>query len=189
MASTLYNPTLASPEATHHYYFMGAGCVMQPAKSTDYWRKLITMDEEEALDFYKRITEGKTRYETISLEHTTGAMLEDVKMHPVDKTTLAGIIDKLPDEMFEAVEDAEDADEAEEELEDAGGSLNAVTAETVEAFETLCKESLTHEGLTKPQMHHIVDELNFETLFELGTEIINMSSEQTGAVRGFRKQG
>jgi hypothetical protein len=38
-------------------------------------------------------------------------------------------------------------------------------------------------------MDKIVAELNFEVLFELGTEIIDMSSEQTGSIRGFQKQG
>lgn len=147
------------------------------------------MQEEEALDFYKRITEGKKNYETISLTHTSGSTLEGVRMRPVDKRTLAGVIEKLPDEMFAAVEDAEDPEAAEEQLEEEGGSLNAVTGDTVEAFETLCKSSLDHPELTKPQMDNIVGELNFEVLFELGTEIINMSSEKTGAVRGFQKQG
>ena len=147
------------------------------------------MEEEAALDFYQRITEGKKRYETISLTHSSGSTLEGVRMHPVDKKTLAGVIEQLPDSMFEAVEDAEDADEAEEALEEQGGSLNAVTGDTVDAFEKLCKNALDHPELTKPQMEHIVSELNFEVLFELGTEIINMSSEETGAIRGFQKQG
>jgi hypothetical protein len=147
------------------------------------------MQEEEALDFYKRVTEGKKRFQTIDLEHQSGSTLTDVKMHPVDKRTLAGIIEKLPDEMFDAVDEAEDPEEAEEQLEEEGGSLNAVNGDTVDAFEELCKDSLTHPELTKPQMHQILEELSFEVLFELGTEIINMSSEQTGAIRGFQKQG
>ena len=147
------------------------------------------MQEEEALDFYQRITEGKKRHQTISLTHSSGSTLEGVRMHPVDKKTLAGVIEKLPEEMFDAVEDAEDADDAEEQLEEQGGSLGAVNADTVDAFEELCAEALDHPELTKPQMEHIVQELNFEVLFELGTEIINMSSEETGAIRGFQKQG
>jgi len=147
------------------------------------------MQEEEALDFYKRVTEGKKRFQTIDLEHESGSTLTDVKMHPVDKRTLAGIIEKLPDEMFDAVDEAEDPEEAEEQLEEQGGSLNAVNGDTVDAFEELCKDSLTHPELTRPQMHQILEELSFEVLFELGTEIINMSSEQTGAIRGFQKQG
>jgi hypothetical protein len=147
------------------------------------------MQEEEALDFYQRITEGTKRYQTISLTHSSGSTLEDVRMHPVDKKKLASVIQKLPDEMFDAVEDAEDAEDAEEQLEEAGGSLHAVNENTVEAFDELCKASLSHGKLTKPQMQHIVEELNFETLFDVGTEIINMSSEETGAIRGFQKQG
>jgi len=160
-----------------------------PVKSTDYGENYITMQEEEALDFYQRITEGKKRHQTISLEHSSGSTLSGVRMRPVDKKTLAGVIERLPDEMFEAVDEAADADEAEEQLEEQGGSLNAVTGETVDAFEDLCKDALDHPELTKPQMDHIVSELNFEVLFELGTEIINMSSEETGAIRGFQKQG
>jgi hypothetical protein len=147
------------------------------------------MEEEQALDFYQRVTEGTKQYETISLEHNSGSTLTDVKMHPIDKTELAGVIERLPDEMFEAVEDAEDAEEAEEQIEEQGGGLGAVTGDTVEAFEDLCKKSLNHPELTKPQMDHIVEELNFEVLFELGTEIIDMSSEETGSVRSFQKQG
>jgi hypothetical protein len=37
-------------------------------------------------------------------------------------------------------------------------------------------------------MDSILEELNFEVLFELGTEIINISVEETGTVRGFREQ-
>jgi hypothetical protein len=146
------------------------------------------MQEEEALDFYQRITEGTNRTKTISLEHSSGAVLENVKMQPVDKTRLAGIIEKLPEEMFESVEGAEDVEEAEEQLEEAGGSMSAVTEETVEAFEQLVSDSLRHPSLTAPQMTQIVEELNFEMLFELGTEIINMSVEETGSIRSFREQ-
>jgi len=147
------------------------------------------MKEEDALDFYKRITEGTKGYETITLEHSSGAVLEEVEMHPVDKKDLAGVISELPDEMFNAVDDAEDAEEAEEQLEEGGGSLNAVNEDTISAFERLCAESLRHEQYTNTQVKTIVSELNFEVLFELGTEIINMSSEDTGAIRGFQKQG
>ena len=146
------------------------------------------MQEEQALDFYDRIVSGKDAYDTISLEHSSGAMLEGVQMHPVDKRTLAGVIERLPEELFESVEGAEDPDEAEEQFEEEGGSIGAVTEGTVEAFEDLCNESLVHEELTATQVRHIIGELNFETLFRLGTEIINMSVEDTGGVRDFQKQ-
>jgi hypothetical protein len=146
------------------------------------------MEQENALDFYKRITEGTEQYKTIELEHETGATLDGVQMHAIDKQTLASVIERLPDEMFSAVEGAEDAKAAEEELEGQGGDLAAVTEETVDAFEDLVSESLNHEELTAAQMNHIAEELNFETLFELGTEVINMSVEDTGGIRGFREQ-
>jgi hypothetical protein len=147
------------------------------------------MEEEEALEFYERITQGTKRFQIISLEHETGSVLNDVKMHPVNKRTLAGVIQQLPENMFAAVEDTETAEEAEEALQESGEGLNAVTEETVNAFENICEESLTHPKLTNTQMKHIIAQLNFETLFELGTEIINMSSDRTGDIRGFQKQG
>jgi hypothetical protein len=146
------------------------------------------MQEEQALDFYDRIVSGKDGYNTISLEHSSGAVLEDVQMHPVSKRVLAGVIERLPEELFESVEGAEDPEEAEEEFEDGGGNINAVTESTVEAFEDLCAESLSHEELTSTHMKEIIAELNFEVLFELGTEIINMSIEDTGGVKDFQKQ-
>jgi len=146
------------------------------------------MEQESALDFYKRLTQGTEQYKTIELEHETGATLKDVRMYAIDKQTLAGVIERLPDQMFEAVEGAEDADAAEDDLEEQGGDLAAVTEETVDAFEDLVAESLDHEELTPAQISHIAEELNFETLFELGTEIINMSVEDTGDIRGFREQ-
>jgi hypothetical protein len=146
------------------------------------------MEQESALDFYKRLTQGTEQYKTIELEHETGRTLSDVRMYAIDKQTLAGVIERLPNEMFEAVEGAEDAEDAEEDLEEQGGDLAAVTEDTVDAFEDLVAESLDHEELTPAQMSHIAEELNFETLFELGTEIINMSVEDTGDIRGFREQ-
>ena len=62
------------------------------------------MQEENALDFYDRIVSGKDAYQTISLEHSSGAVLDGVEMHPVDKKTLAGVIERLPEELFESVE-------------------------------------------------------------------------------------
>lgn len=144
---------------------------------------------EDALDFYERLTQGTERYKTITLEHTSGAQLGGVKMYAIDKQKLAGVIEQLPKEMFESVEGAENAEQAEEELEERGGQLSAVTEDTVEAFEELAAESLSHPDLTNPQMVKIAEALNFETLFELGTEIINMSVESTGDIRAFHEQG
>lgn len=145
------------------------------------------MQQTEALDFYERVTEGTEQYKEITLEHKSGAALSGVRMYAIDKQKLAGVIERLPSSMFEAVEGAEDADEAEEELEDAGGNLDAVTEETVLAFEDLVAESLDHDEYTSTQIRHIAEELDFETLFRLGTEIINMSVEDTGSIRDFHE--
>lgn len=147
------------------------------------------MQQEDAIDFFKLVTEGTDLSKSITLEHSTGKTLDDVQMHPVDKQVLASVISRLPDEMFDAVDGAEDAEEAEEELEENSGlSMSAINEETVDAFEDLCKNSLTHETLAPPQMKTIVEALNFGTLFELGTEIINMSMENDGAIRDFHER-
>jgi hypothetical protein len=144
------------------------------------------MQETDAMDFYQRIVEGTKNYKTIDLEHQDGYRLEGVEMHAIDKQTLAGVIERLPQQMFEAVEEADgDAEEAEEEME---GDLSAVTEDTVAAFEDLLSDSLNHPDLTKSQIGQIVAELDFETLFTLGTEVINMSVEETGAIRDFHER-
>lgn len=146
------------------------------------------MQENTAVDFYNRIVEGKDKKNTISLEHDSGHKLEGVQMNPVSKRVLASVIQRLPEEMFDAVDEAEDANEAEEELENRGMSTQAVTEQTVEAFEDLCAESLTHEDLTNHQMKQIVESLGFETLFSLGAKIIEMSFNNSGDIKDFHEQ-
>lgn len=146
------------------------------------------MQENSAVDFYNRIVEGQDKSDTISLEHSSGHTLEGVEMNPVSKRVLASVIQRLPPEMFDAVDEAEDADEAEEELENRGMSTQAVTEQTVEAFEDLCAESLSHGELTKTQMRQIVENLGFEVLFSLGAEIIEMSFNNSGDIKDFHEQ-
>jgi hypothetical protein len=146
------------------------------------------MQENDAVAFYDRIVKGKDNSRSVSLEHSSGDELEGVNMSPVSKRVLASVIQRLPEEMFEAVEESEDADEAEEELEDRGMSTEAVTEQTVEAFEDLCKESLSHEQLTNTQMNQIIDELGFQVLFQLGAEIIEMSFDSSGEIKDFHEQ-
>lgn len=144
------------------------------------------MQEQQAMEFYERLTQGTEYYKEITLEHHTGAELQNVRMHPLDKQRLARAIEKLPEEMFEAVEGS-DPDEAEEELEEQGESLAAVTEDTVEAFEDMVHDSLEHDNLTNTQMRRVVSELDFELLFRLGTEIINMSVEKMGDIKDFHE--
>jgi len=98
----------------------------------------------DANSFYDRIVQGQEKQNHISLEHSSGAKLEGVRMNPVSKRVLASVIQRLPQELFDAVEDSDDYDEAEEQLESQGTSTSAITEGTVAAFEDLCKESLTH---------------------------------------------
>jgi DNA polymerase II large subunit len=147
------------------------------------------MQEQDALDFYERVTQGTTQKKIISLEHRSGATLEGVEVHPVDKRTLASVISRLPEEMFDAVEEADTAAEAEENMEEeANLSLSAVTEDTVDAFEDLCLNSLNHPDMPKPHMESVIRNLNFEMLFNLGTEVIDMSAESDGAVMDFHEQ-
>lgn len=143
------------------------------------------MKEDDAMDFYNRVVGGTKNYKTTTLTHKSGTKLEGVEVHPVSKVKLASVIERLPDEMFEAVEGAEgDAEIAEEEME---GDMSAVTKGTVEAFEDLVHASINHEGLSETPLREIVEELSFEVLFELGTEIIDMSVEETGSVQDFQE--
>lgn len=149
------------------------------------------MQESKANEFYDRIVNGKNYKEHITLEHSSNAALENVEMHPVDKQTLAYVIQKLPEEMFEAVEEADNPEEAEEMLEEDEGSLNlsAMSDDTVDAFETLVESSLSHDKLTPTQMNEIIESLDFAVLFELGGQIIDMSFAQSGAIKDFHEQG
>lgn len=146
------------------------------------------MQDNEALAFYDRIVEGKDDTDTITLEHHSGQTLENVRMTTVDKQVLGSVIERLPQEMFEAVEETEDYDDAEEQLEDQGMGTEAVTEQTIAAFEDLCAESLQHDDLTPSHMESIVEELDFELLFSLGAEIIERSFEQSGAIKDFHEQ-
>jgi len=148
------------------------------------------MQEEEAIDFYKRVTQGVEDYKTINLEHKSGSTLTGVEMHPVDKPTLTSTISRLPDAMFEAAEEADSVEEAEEAIESSDGlSMNDIDDNTIEAFQDLVQASLVHEDLAPPQMNDIVESLNFEALLALGTEVISYSMENDGAIQDFHEQG
>jgi len=148
------------------------------------------MQESTANDFYERIVAGTDYKRSIEIEDNTGRKLENVQVHPVDKRVLADVIQALPEEMFDAVEQADDPEEAEELLEEGEGgmSLASMSSETVDAFENLVKESLKHPELTSTQMDHIVEELDFGMLCELGGESIDMSFSEGGAIKDFREQ-
>lgn len=140
-------------------------------------------------EFQDRVIEGTDGYRAITLSAQDGSELENVEMHPTSKGTLTQAIEAMPDSVFEAVEDAEEdmsAEEAEELAQQKGGAQ--VTEDMYWAFEKLCKESLEHEGLSETQMGLIVDEFAFGVIFELGSEILTYSLEESGSVRDFREQ-
>lgn len=145
------------------------------------------MQENNAIDFYNRIVDGQDRHKTVSLEHSSGRKLEGVELHPVDKQVLASVIERLPEELFNAVEESDDPDEAEEQLEDSGMGTEAVTKETVAAFEDLCAESMMHDDLTNHQIRQIVESLDFEVLFRLGSDIIELSFDNSGDIKDFHE--
>lgn len=148
------------------------------------------MQQSTANDFYERIVNGTDQKKTIELEHGSGAKLEGVKVSPVNKATLAATIQNLPEDLFEAVESAESPEEAEKMIEqqDNTMSISALGEDTVEAFEDLCSEALSHPELTSTQMDHIISELDFGLLFEIGGDVIDMSFADGGAIKDFREQ-
>jgi hypothetical protein len=145
------------------------------------------MQETDAMDFYQRIVEGKKKERHIDLEHGDGYVLSDVQMHPIDKKTLAGVIERLPEEMFDAAEDVDGDVEDVDDMEEVDGDMSAINEETVKAFEDLLKESLNHQKLTTTQVHQLVEAMSFEMLFEIGSEVINMSVEETGEIQDFHE--
>lgn len=146
-------------------------------------------DAVDPQEFHDRVIEGTDGFRTITLSAQDGAELENVEMHPVSKGTLTQAIEAMPDSVFEAVEDADEdmsAEEAEELAQQQGGAQ--VTEDMYWAFEKLCEESLEHEGLSKTQMELIIGEFAFDVVFELGSEVLTFSIEESGNVRDFREQ-
>lgn len=140
-------------------------------------------------EFHDRVIQGTDRHKSITLTALDGAELEDVELHVVSKAQLTRAIEAMPDEVFEGIDDEDEdlsAEEAEELAEQQGGG--AVTEDMYRAFEQLCLQSLKHEGLSEIQMELIIEEFAFEVIFELGSEILTFSLEESGNVRDFRVQ-
>lgn len=143
----------------------------------------------DANEFYEKLMDGDEVSKSITLELKTGEALEDVQMSVVPKQDLADALHRMPDELFEQAEENElEGEDIEEAAEEMGGASSAISGDLVEAFEDLCVESLSHEKLSNVQMRHIISELSLEALFEMGSEIINLSIEETGDIEDFREQ-
>lgn len=143
--------------------------------------------EENPDDFYERVLNSSKNTKQIILPHKSGAELT-VTLTAVPKAEIADAIGDMPDELFEAAESGDvDAEEAEEMAREQGNSA-AIDRSVVEGFETLCTKSLEHDGLSESQMKQIIKAQTFEGLFELGSEVLNFSIENSGDVEGFREQ-
>lgn len=139
------------------------------------------------MEFYKRVTESENETREYTLEHQSGAELT-VELTLVNRKTLLDEINRLPDEMLETLSEAEDEDEAQEMAEERN-MLSNVTGDTILAFENICVDSLNDPDgkLTSHNFEELVAELDFETLFEMGSEIIEMSFEESGSIKDFQK--
>lgn len=146
------------------------------------------MAQEDADDFYERVLEGPEHSKDIVLPHASGAELHDVSMTVVPKEEIADAIGDMPDELFEAAEEGDVDPEEAEEIARERGSSAAIDRNVVEGFEKLCEKSLEHPGLSQSQMKQIIKEQSFQGLFELGSEVLNYSIENSGDVEGFREQ-
>lgn len=142
--------------------------------------------EVDAIDFVNRATStSNERSSEYVLEHESGAELT-VELRPVDRKKLLDEIGRLPDEMLETLSEAEDEEEAQE-LAEEQNMLSGVNGNTVLAFENICAESFYHDDLTSHHYEDLVSELDFETLFEIGSEVIEMSFENTGSIKDFHE--
>lgn len=143
------------------------------------------MTQTDAMDFYQRVTQSGNDIRTYTLEHQSGAEL-NVELTVVNRKTLLDEIHRLPDQMLQTLSEAEDEEEAQEMAEDRN-MLSNVNGDTILAFENICVASMNHDELTSHNFEEIVAELDFETLFEIGSEIIEMSFEESGSIKDFHK--
>jgi len=143
------------------------------------------MTEVEAMEFYNRVTDTENDKKEYTLEHESGAELT-VTLEGVDRKFLLDEISRLPDAMLETLTEAEDEDEAQE-LAEEQNMLSNVNGNTVLAFENICIESMEHPEFTTHNMEDIVGELSFESLFEIGSMVIEMSFEETGSIKDFHE--
>lgn len=145
------------------------------------------MTEIDSMEFYKRVTESENETREYTLGHESGAETT-FELTVVNRKTLLDEINRLPDPMLETLSQAEDEDEAQE-MAEQQNMLSNVNGDTILAFENICIESLSDPDgkLTRHNFEEIVAELDFETLFEIGSEIIEMSFEETGSIKDFQK--
>lgn len=142
------------------------------------------------MEFYDRVVDDGGSDEpdrTVTLEHETGAALE-VYLDGLDRKDVIDQIKHLPDSMLETMSGAEDPEEAEKRAREQN-LLTDVDGDTIEAFEQLCTQGIEHPELTSQNIELMVSEFDFEVLFSLGAQIIELSFEESGSVTDFHEPG
>jgi len=143
------------------------------------------MTEVDAMEFYQKLSDSTDVVRETTLTHRSNAELT-VELHPINRTDLLDYISMLPDEMLDTIADAEDEAAAQQAAEEQN-MLAGVDGRAVTAFENICADSMYHEDLTTHHFEDMVAEFDFELLFELGAEIIELSFEDTGTIEDFRE--
>lgn len=141
------------------------------------------MEEVEAMDFYNRVVGSERETSEYTLTHESGAS-HTFQVEAVNRKDLLNEISNLPNEMLETISEAEDEEEATEEADDMG-LLTGLNGDTITTFENICVLGLSDEELFDDDIRGIVEQMDFDVLFELGAEIIDMSFEETGSVTDF----
>lgn len=149
------------------------------------------MPEVDALEFYDEVVGNDTPHaQGGSIEYTLSASSGHeftLKLKELDRKVVIDKLSELPDEMIEMFEGAENAEEAQRQAQNQN-ALTGLSGGAIKAFEDLCALSMTHEELTDHHLEDMAEELELETLFEMGSEIIEISLENDGKIEGFRKQ-
>lgn len=144
------------------------------------------MQHVEAMEFFDRVVDDDDEPDReITLEHSSGAAL-DVHLQGLDRKVIIDQLQYLPDSMVDAMTSAEDPEEAEERAREQN-LMSDVNSDTITAFETLCAKGINHPDLTSQNIEMMIQEFDFEVLFNLGAQIIELSFEDGGSIRDFHE--
>lgn len=141
----------------------------------------------EPMRFYNDVMDSETEVRERVIENDTGARIK-VELHEVDRKKLLDQINKLPDEMLQTLSEADDEDEAEEMAEEQN-MLSSVDGSTIAAFENICALSMDDPNgkLTPHHFEDLVTKLDFDVLFNMGAEVIEISLGDTGKIKHFHE--
>lgn len=146
------------------------------------------MKEIDPVDFYEKVVDDDEAASAANervLEYRTGEALT-VEVRDVDRDWLFDQLDRLPDEVMEALAGAEDAEEAEQRAREENLFAN-VDGETIRTFEDICSRGLFHAELTGDHWEMMVGELGLEVLFSIGAEIMELTLGDGGAIKDFHE--